>query len=1801
MVPINHHLPHLIEYVWPCGHYENVQVAPAPGIAFERGPHFTLPVAKPPEEFDDEERAGVPGRRQCCRCWATCSLFKPLDACPECDHPFAGCAACMIVDAAGAREIATAERRPVGEFDQTPESWRCETCEAINAFDDDDGFKGFLAPKVVDSREDMRCRRCGEPFSEESWVINPFSVYLGTWNGRIVAEGGPWHWNLEWHRDCAPADHTKEDCYATRKNGRRRRENPCINKNFAPESPEKQAGPIIPTLVLPPGHDDHSLPPPSAGLTPFTADQSFTNEGSFEPESEVEPSLNRDNLTADTNGFTIGDYVGGEDEASAQGHRSLGTEYDGGGESDLGSYYNVPSGDEDELHDRPGDAQGRGDDHLGAQFLDPNLNSNPALSSPSNPDQLHPPLSEPDHDRSDSGTDLAPFLDNGHFTVARNTYAILNTPAAAGYNPPGMEHNLLWDSADESDDFRRDEEEEGADLESQDQDRAGFLGLGEQEGGEEGYYEDGYYSGDDSEDYQFDEAHPGDGGEGGTNRGFEPDGEIEEDGENFPGGDAEIDQAQLGDMEGPEFGDGERGLGFDEEVPSGDEQFLPDGEADQGEPLFLSGDEQQHEFAEGEEGERGFDRDGEFLDGKGLPVDGGSLSGGEVGLEQERDFMEEEGAFEAQSGERGLDFEGGSEGEFADGGSLGGDGFLSEDQFHSQSGSPLDGEFIPDDVALSEGQEMWQEGERGFDEEFADGRDAEFVPGDEYPPDGDQLGLEGEFAPGGEGEFFPDGENRGAGGEFGSNGQDQFLPEDGFPPGGAPLEDGQFSPSPERDGEFLSDHEIFQDGERAFDGEFYPEGEGEFPPEDGMIEDGEQGFDGDPPPPGDGEFLPEDEMLGELGFDGDPPPPGDGEFLPEDEMLGELGFDGDPPPPGDGEFLPEDEMLGERQFDGDMEFGPEYDAGFPPEGSMFEDGQRDFDGDFLPPNGGEFLPENGMVGERSPGFPPEGQFHDGDYLPGPNLRSPGGTFDERRFTDGDFQDRGFPDTGFRDDNFRNEGFQDGGFQDGGFQDANFQNGGFRDDGFQNRGFPNDSVRDDGFQDRAFPDDSFRDDGFQSGGPLGDNYPGSGDLGPPTSRSDFAGRGSIYGADPYQDAADIQRFSSSLPEGEPFDGEFMNGSPPNERSLDEEPLDGQSFGDESFNRGSFDGRFSNEPLDGQSFNGQPLENGERELELSQEPIDAPPLDEREFDDQSLRGPSMGGDSWETPLSYENPDNFDQPLDDDDWPYRGDLDDPGLDMDNGSAQSRLEEPPVDNHQGPLDDFHSPPPLMDQGSPVGGFGGPPGGFQSPLPMDNFQPPPSPMDNFRDSPVGTPPNDFSQGAEFAPPLHDRGGENIPPAAMPMLSPGPTTPPPEFMDGDTFPMVSGPQYNGGECGPMTPLPAQSSKFGFTNLLAKLFGSTEGKQGKASAAMVGSNAKAPGNTLAMPMGDTRGGYQSDRYLQDRDPDPVGLRHDFDQRRGGGYNGPYDDFGLPQQQQPQPRRERRGFFARLFGTKKKTTMPGAQEHEAFLIFCLAESNRGLFGLFTGIFGRKTSSPNDTRPGSAPHQASNTRPGLSGSAGTDPQQRPSQKQEHKEPGLFARLFGWNRKARKNNAQDVEMANLPGRSRADEVVRAGSVRSGSPRLIQGGANDHSMRQSAWADAVSAADDDQYEDIDEGYSTEANSPKKHDKTANVSKDRHKKNRASAVADSPDMDLGAMPAAGGRATRTRAHAGRAANSRPMPRKKRPKKRHLAPIVPISDGLAQHYVKEPGKLPTGRPRGRVRTAAAAVNPGNWFWADVYWK
>ncbi|KAK4209557.1 hypothetical protein QBC37DRAFT_377939 [Rhypophila decipiens] len=175
-----------VEYTWPCGHYQNVKIEPAPAIPFA-AVEFPIPLAKPVKHFTELEKGGIPALRKCCRCGDKYHLFRIPAECMGCSHSFrAPCTDCKIISVTGSREIATVEFKVTGDQDQTPKYWRCRLCDDINIFQaqDDEAGNALLEPRG------LRCKSCSERFYESNWVISPFNAR----NQR----GGLLHGNGKW-------------------------------------------------------------------------------------------------------------------------------------------------------------------------------------------------------------------------------------------------------------------------------------------------------------------------------------------------------------------------------------------------------------------------------------------------------------------------------------------------------------------------------------------------------------------------------------------------------------------------------------------------------------------------------------------------------------------------------------------------------------------------------------------------------------------------------------------------------------------------------------------------------------------------------------------------------------------------------------------------------------------------------------------------------------------------------------------------------------------------------------------------------------------------------------------------------------------------------------------------------------------------------------------------------------------------------------------------------------------------------------------------------------------------------------------------------------------------------------------------------------------------------------------------------------------------------------------------------------------------------------------------------------------
>ncbi|KAL2015719.1 hypothetical protein VTK56DRAFT_4915 [Thermocarpiscus australiensis] len=181
------------------------------------------------------------------------------------------------------------------------------------------------------------------------------------------------------------------------------------------------------------------------------------------------------------------------------------------------------------------------------------------------------------------------------------------------------------------------------------------------------------------------------------------------------------------------------------------------------------------------------------------------------------------------------------------------------------------------------------------------------------------------------------------------------------------------------------------------------------------------------------------------------------------------------------------------------------------------------------------------------------------------------------------------------------------------------------------------------------------------------------------------------------------------------------------------------------------------------------------------------------------------------------------------------------------------------------------------------------------------------------------------------------------------------------------------------------------------------------------------------------------------------------------------------------------------------------------------------------------------------------------------------KRKKPGFFSRLFGGRRRKTKRS-DDIELGHI----NQNDQVRLGGVTSGSSQLMQ---DEHDSRKSAAADVMK----DRFDNIKERKKKKKQRGVGLFHQASARRSSKKGRRQSAYRDGGDG--------------TGDVDGLARRPKPARKKKKPGRRVLyGPIAP-SEGISQHHVTGPRQ----KKRGVARTAAAAVNPGNWFWMDVYWK
>jgi collagen type V/XI/XXIV/XXVII alpha len=318
-------------------------------------------------------------------------------------------------------------------------------------------------------------------------------------------------------------------------------------------------------------------------------------------------------------------------------------------------------------------------------------------------------------------------------------------------------------------------------------------------------------------------------------------------------------------------------------------------------------------------------------------------------------------------------------------------------------------------------------------------------------------------------------------------------------------------------------------------------------------------------------------------------------------------------------------------------------------------------------------------------------------------------------------------------------------------------------------------------------------------------------------------------------------------------------------------------------------------------------------------------------------------------------------------------------------------------------------------------------------------------------------------------------------------------------------------------------------------------------------------------------------------------------------------------------KKQGFFARLFGGKKSKRQNTDAEGDEYPMETFSDpghnhdddgnalphddypesdshantqkpKKKGLFSSKkkTNKHDQATDADDESHPG--------RKRGMFARAKTVSQQNMAERKA-KKPGFWARLFG--RKA-KNTNDDIEMGNL---NSDDEARRVGRVKTGSPQLHQG---ESSARQSAMADVMDDDHDENFEDVPDKKSKKKKCKK--DKKEKKDKKSGKEERfglyrqatmASAATKAESINKKNKKKDKKDKKRQSVYddhdGGVSGVARPQAARKAPAKVRYAPIAP-SEGMHQHV-----NAPKPRQRGAGRTTAAAANPGNWFWMDVYWK
>lgn len=243
-----------------------------------------------------------------------------------------------------------------------------------------------------------------------------------------------------------------------------------------------------------------------------------------------------------------------------------------------------------------------------------------------------------------------------------------------------------------------------------------------------------------------------------------------------------------------------------------------------------------------------------------------------------------------------------------------------------------------------------------------------------------------------------------------------------------------------------------------------------------------------------------------------------------------------------------------------------------------------------------------------------------------------------------------------------------------------------------------------------------------------------------------------------------------------------------------------------------------------------------------------------------------------------------------------------------------------------------------------------------------------------------------------------------------------------------------------------------------------------------------------------------------------------------------------------------------------------------------------GFWARLFGKKSQLQKQS-PRASPREAVS-----GGSPDIDAQQ------PEKRKGFWARLFSLSKK-KTQSTDDIEMGKM--NTQDDQIARVGRVKSGSPQLMQGpnrrtsavgaivGPNARQQQTpQQWQQTIPEYNEAEFDEPPKPKKKRGLFTRSRAKKAVTVKNKNKDKGKGKAAQKTDGEWENIDEQRHEMT-----------PRPPTQPKPARVKKYGAVVGNSEGLAQQHVTGPRQ----KERGRARTGAAAVNPKNWFWMDVYWK